>query len=108
MNDETQRTAQNAGQTLGAGAGPSDQPTDASRSSDPGGSSETSGAPIGGDAYDDDGILAQQTPGLDPEPIRRDAGPDWPAGTKGDLEADTSPGGGSGSNPSEPGPTSEG
>ncbi len=38
--------------------------------------------------HDDDGQLAQQTPGLDPEPIRREAGPDWPASTKGDLEAD--------------------
>lgn len=50
----------------------------------------------GGHDYDDDGALAAQTPGLDPDPIRREAGPDWPADTKGDLEADTSPGGGSG------------
>lgn len=50
----------------------------------------------GGHDYDDDGALAQQTPGLDPEPIRKEAGPDWPAGTKGDLEADTAPSSGSG------------
>ncbi len=39
--------------------------------------------------YDDDGLLAQDTPGLDPGSIRRDAGPDWPSDTDGDLEADT-------------------
>ncbi len=39
--------------------------------------------------YDDDGLLAQDTPGLDPEPIRRDAGPDWSSDADGDLEADT-------------------
>jgi hypothetical protein len=56
--------------------------------------------------YDDDGVLAEQTPGLDPESIRREAGPDWPADTQGDLEADTSPAGGSGTSGSDPGASS--
>lgn len=37
---------------------------------------------------DDDGLLARQTPGLDPEATRRAAGPDWGADAKGDLEAE--------------------
>ncbi len=81
MNDDTQRTAQNPSQTVGAGGGRNAQ-TD--RGADEAG------------PYDDDGALAQQTPGLDPAQLRRDAGPDWPAGEKGDVEADTSPAGGSG------------
>ena len=44
------------------------------------------GTPAG--RYDDDGTLAQQTPGLDPESIRREAGPDWAPGTTGDVEAE--------------------
>jgi hypothetical protein len=32
------------------------------------------------------GALEKQTPGLDPDETRREAGPDWPAGTRGDLE----------------------
>lgn len=70
--------------------------------------SATTGTSGTAGSYDDDGALAQQTPGLDPEPIRREAGPDWPAGTEGELEADTAPAGGSGAEPSEPRPSSQG
>lgn len=33
-----------------------------------------------------EGQLVKQTPGLDPEPIREEAGPDWPPDTRGDFE----------------------
>jgi hypothetical protein len=88
MHDDSQRTAQNPSQTVGAGAGRAAQTGEGAGS-----------APTEPGKYDDDGALAQQTPGLDAEEIRRDAGPDWAPGTKGDLEADTSPAGGSGASP---------
>ncbi len=34
----------------------------------------------------DEGQLEKQTPGLDPEDVREEAGPDWPPGLKGDFE----------------------
>jgi hypothetical protein len=107
MNDDTQRTAQNPSGTVGAGGGRNAQTNrdalnelgDRMR---PDGSVDKPRADESG-PYDDDGALAQQTPGLDPAQLRRDAGPDWPAGEKGDVEADTSPPGGSGAGSSEPG-----
>ncbi|HEX8938823.1 MAG TPA: hypothetical protein VF763_01560 [Candidatus Limnocylindrales bacterium] len=37
---------------------------------------------------DEPGQLTRQTEGLDADEIRRVAGPDWPAGTQGDLEVE--------------------
>jgi hypothetical protein len=123
MHDDTNRTAQNPSQTVGAGGGRTDQApgtqsagaqsvetgsqtTDEMRESPLVGHDEQAGKGIGGHQYDDDGVLAAQTPGLDPEPIRREAGPDWPADKKGDLEVDPSPGGGSGADSSPGGSNS--
>ncbi len=89
MHDERSQTATNAG--------PMGEPADSDEPTGPAQGDATTGR---AGEYDDDGALAQQTPGLDPEPIREEAGPDWPAGTTGDLEADTAPGGGSGAQPS--------
>jgi hypothetical protein len=99
MNDDSQRTATNPSQTVGAGGAPTGQTdtADTGSSTTPDTGTGTAGQ------YDDDGALANQTPGLDAEDIRRDAGPDWPADTQGDLEADTSPAGGSGAGSTEPG-----
>ncbi|HET7027688.1 MAG TPA: hypothetical protein VFI28_08350, partial [Candidatus Limnocylindrales bacterium] len=107
--DERQDTAQNPSQTVGAGGGRADQtPSRPVAESPLAGHDEMGDKGLGGDQYDDDGLLAQQTPGLDPEPIRRDAGPDWPAGEEGDVEAETSPPGGSGAGSSNAGSKANG
>lgn len=53
------------------------------------------GGATGGDAarneFDDDGLLAQQTPGLDADATRRAAGTsdaDWPGAATGDAETE--------------------
>jgi hypothetical protein len=112
MHDERQNTTSNAGRTTADEANAGRAGTNGDEMNDAGvaglnehtketpealpGHDEQAGKGIGGPAYNDDGVLAEQTPGLDPETIRHDAGPDWPADAEGDLEADTSPGGGSG------------
>jgi hypothetical protein len=109
MHDERQDTAQNPSQTVGAGGARADQTPSRPVSESPlAGHDEMGDKGVRDDQYDDDGILAQQTPGLDPEPIRRDAGPDWPAGEQGDVEAETSPPGGSGAGSSGTGSNANG